>query len=560
MKNIILVFCVLVLAGCASSTGQVEVFSVNEQNKLDSPLALASVLNNDNKVIQKTSNVNALSGEDTFSIYMTDSYFRYLPDIGGVNEVIIVIEFTEAVTGSDKDTVTKILGPYDSVADATKAPFLHKLIYGPKRMESDILSISIKIFEYDLEENKSAGTILDLIATSGEALSLANPVTIAEIKTVKEIAKAIVNTNDNDLVFQIDMDFVAGNSLYNSLANRQVNVLPLKAGELVMIKQEVCGIGRCYNYFSNGEVIHKNPIGYLADGLMLLPTALVRGFADTPSYGALSDIDSKGLGVIDAGLVANQDSVDKKIPYKEKTWLRLSILKGGDPSLWAARKALYPSEEKLNKLLKSSSEIDISSIVALGNSLQKTRKEIAKIALGALTISSKDSLNGNQLVLKDATEATLCLKVPSNIKLDATPKYDTGNPLAIGSPKHQQCYTLQSSATTNKFVVGNKYFQINYEENDKPYSLFIPVKTVEAVEVKSEATCKIDDAIAIKLTFDLNHTDSLLGVKVNGNFASASINNKTISINLDSANDLVSVKTVFNSMNVPVTVPKEKCV
>jgi hypothetical protein len=560
MKLTTLLFCIIILTGCSASTGQVEIFSVNNKNKLDTPLENASILSNHQDVIQKTSDANALHGEDTFSIYMTDSYFRYLPDLGGVNEVIIVVEFTEAVTGTDKDTITKILGPYDSVADATKAPFFHKLIYGPKRMESDILSMSLKIFEYDLEENKSSGTILDLISTSAEALSLANPVTIAEIKTVKEIAKAIINTNDNDLVFQIDMDLVAGNSRYNSAANKQVNVLPLKAGELVMIKQEVCGIGRCYNYFSNNEYIHKNPVGYIADGLMLLPTAIVRGFADTPSSDALSDIDTTKMEIIDAGIEHTTYWSDVPTAFKEKTWLRLSILKGGDPSLWAARKALYPSEEDLNDLLKSSGDIDVSAIEALGRSLQETKDKIAKIKEGALGLSSANTLNGTQFVLKDTTSATLCLKVPNNIKLmPLSQKYDTGIPTADGSPKNQQCYTLKSSDASNKFVLGTNHFQVNYKEAQKLASLIIPVQTVDSIIISNETACKLDDEGATKLTFDVNHTDSILGLYVNGSIKTPSINTNKVTTSLSAASDSVSVKTIFKSIKISVPTPSNDC-
>lgn len=40
------------------------------------------------------------SGGDVFAVYLTDAYFKYLKDFGGVNEVLIVAEFTEV--GNDE--------------------------------------------------------------------------------------------------------------------------------------------------------------------------------------------------------------------------------------------------------------------------------------------------------------------------------------------------------------------------------------------------------------------------------------------------------------------------
>ncbi|MFC6574730.1 hypothetical protein ACFQDJ_28330 [Pseudomonas brassicacearum] len=72
------------------------------------------------------------NGGDVFAVYLTDAYFKYLKDLGGVNEVVIVAEFTEVGGENKSETVTKVLGPYLGVADNAKPNLLNKLLYGPK--------------------------------------------------------------------------------------------------------------------------------------------------------------------------------------------------------------------------------------------------------------------------------------------------------------------------------------------------------------------------------------------------------------------------------------------
>lgn len=154
------------LAGCASPAGTTHVYRA-DGGKITSPLISADVLGRDSGSIFQTDKKSMAAGNDVFSIYLTDSYFRYLSDWGGINEVVIVVEFTEVVNGDDDDRVVKVLGPYQNVADATRSPFMNKLIYGPKRMESDVLSMRLRIYEYDNEENEKNSALLNLIATSG---------------------------------------------------------------------------------------------------------------------------------------------------------------------------------------------------------------------------------------------------------------------------------------------------------------------------------------------------------------------------------------------------------
>ncbi|MBB1335854.1 hypothetical protein H5200_18220 [Pseudoalteromonas sp. SG43-7] len=486
MKLLLFIVLCSLLCACTASTGDISIYSVGSDKNLTSPLVTAKELYSADGMIYKTDEAHALSGDDTFSIYLTDTYLRYLPDIGGDNEVLIVAEFEEVVTGTSSDTITKILGPYDSIADATKAPFFHKALYGPKRMESDLLSLKLKIYEYDLDENDKAGSIIDFIAAAGEALSLSNPVTTEEIKVAKEIAKSVTGTNDNDLVFQLDLDFVAGNSLYRHSGNNNVNVLPLKAGEIVLIKKEVCAIGRCYDYFSKEEGI-RNPVGYATDILLSPITAMTIGLTDTPAGSSLSDVEPQTLEVRSEGLVHKSKSDEKsdgsteKVNYfTDKTWLRLSILKGGDPELWEKRKLLYPIEAEINGLLKSSTGIKSDNLTAPIASLNKAQKQLAAMKQNGIKLVSNNSSNNTQYILKGSTSGAICLDIPTRFKLtQALPLFDGSPQQKLPSYNKYRCYKLMPSVKAQPFKKGTLYFQINYTDNDVLKS---HIATVEVVD------------------------------------------------------------------------------
>lgn len=474
------------LSGCTSSTGEVSIYSVNSDRNLTSPLVTASELYGADGMIYKTDETHALNGDDTFAIYLTDTYLRYLPDIGGDNEVLIVAEFEEVVTGTSSDTITKILGPYDSIADATKAPFFHKALYGPKRMESDLLSLKLKIYEYDLDENDKVGSIIDFIAAAGEALSLSNPVTTQEIKVAKEVAKSVAGTNDNDLVFQLDLDFVAGNSLYKHESNSSINVLPLKAGEIVLIKKEMCAIGRCYDYFSKEEGI-RNPVGYATDILLSPITAMTIGLTDTPSGSSLSDVEPQTLEVRSEGVVHKSKSDEKpdegteKVNYfTDKTWLRLSILKGGDPEQWEKRKLLSPIEKEINELLKSSTGIKSDNLDASIASLNKTKKKLEEMEPSGIKLVSNNSSKNTQYILKGSTSGAICLDIPTGFDLTKTKPVLGDNPQdELQSYSKSKCYKLTPPVGIPSFKNGTLYFQINYTENNVLKS---HIATVEVVD------------------------------------------------------------------------------
>lgn len=102
-----------------------------------------------------------------------------------------------------------MLGPYLGVADGANPPILNKLLYGPKKLDSDHLSMKLTVLEYDQGENEDTAAFLDFIGSASKTLSLANPVTAAEQVFAKEVAKSLLALNKDDVVMQIDMDMVA---------------------------------------------------------------------------------------------------------------------------------------------------------------------------------------------------------------------------------------------------------------------------------------------------------------------------------------------------------------
>lgn len=481
MKIFLIITLYFLLSSCTSSTGDVSIYSVSEDKGLTSPLINASKLSSDPDIIYKTNETHALEGNDTFAIYLTDTYLRYLPDIGGTNEVLIVAEFEEVVSGTSNDTITKILGPFESIADATRAPFFNKALYGPKRMESDILSVKLKVYEYDLDENAKVGSIIDFISMAGEALSLSNPITTQEIKVAKEVAKSVSEMNDNDLVFQFDLDFVAGDSHYSATQN--VNILPLKAGEIVFIKKEVCSVARCYGYFNKGEGI-RNPVGYAADILLSPITAITIGLTDTPAGSSLSVIKPEELKVKKKGVV-NKIQPDNFEEYIDKTWLRLSIVKGGDPKLWEKRKLLYPVENKINELLTSPNGIQSQNLQdGAMTALSEAITQLHEIEKDNIKLVSNNSLNNVQYILAGSTSSVICLDIPVRFELTSNlPLLNQSQQSLFPSHNKYKCYTLVPSDGEKEFKKGTLYFQINYTYNNVLKSHIATVEVVDKLPI-----------------------------------------------------------------------------
>lgn len=540
------------LVSCASNTGETSIYSVNPSKKLTTPLVPASKLHTSDDIIHKTNDQTSANGDDTFAIFMTDSYLKYLPDLGGVNEVIIVVEFVEVLNGDASDKVTKILGPYESVADGTRAPFFHKALYGPKRMESDLLSMTIKIYEYDLEENSKVGSLIDFIGSAGQTLSVSNPITIQEIKVATELAKTVANTNENDLVLQVDLDFVAGNSLYDHKGNANVSVLPLKAGELVVMKREACGLGKCFNYFNQDENILLNPVGYLADSVLFPVTAITRGLTDSPNSSALTAIEKEKFKIDDSGLTYSQDYEKGKNndykPFSDKTWLRLSIVKGGDPSLWEKRKLLYPLEAEITKLLKNPNTLNNKALSNSISALNGTYKASIEKTKNSVRLISKNALKNTHYIELNAASSNLCLEFPKKATLIPPAIFNIGVVNSLASPTNHKCFTLTPLTGSNFSSKDDGVFLVNYQIGSQFMWHISEVKIIDQYTVTKATACKLPSD-EIQISFNVNNIEGILRIVVN-NVSTVPLFDGAQVKHTIKVNDDVSLKTVFGKVDV----------
>lgn len=338
------------------------------------------IFSNDKKGTIRKPDSNGHGG-DVFAVYLTDAYFKYLRDVGGVNEVIIVVEFTE-VGGEDKSaTVTKVLGPYLGVADNSRPPLLSKLLYGPKKLESDHLSMKLTVLEYDQGENEDTAAFLDFIGSASKTLSLANPITAAEQVFAKEVAKSLLALNKDDVVMQIDMDMVAGPD--DGAGEGNGSVLMLQPGNYVLINQERCSPTNCYFYVTD-RGNKENPLAWLGDTLMLVPTAMRRGWSDTPDRASLGEIKPGDIDYLHHSL---RNSGNNE-PFTDKTWLSLAIRRGGDDVLWGRRRALIEAEKAIQYINKQ----ETSAM------LKNANYERARTALDAAQLAEQESQSGISFV------------------------------------------------------------------------------------------------------------------------------------------------------------------
>lgn len=356
----VLMACVL-LASCISvPTGTTKIYRKANAEKAATPPAVQTGQAANTLVFDKTLFRNSIdpkltirksgadkTGADVFAIYLSDGYFKYLKDMGGVNEVVVVAELTETSAGTESDTVYRVLGPYFGVADKAGAPFLNKLLYGPKTLDSDHLNMKLTVLEYDQGENENSAAFLDFIQSVTQTLSLANPVTVSEQAFATEIAKSLLSLNKDDVVMTIDINFTGNAGELESMAYNG-SYIPLNVGDYVLINKEHCAPANCYFQMTDrGRT--WNPFAWIGDIVMLVPTAMRRGWTDTPDGPALEDIDIGKLGYANHTLTVSGSDAG---PFTDKTWLALSIVKGGDASLWEKRKLLTQAEIAIQNMIK----------------------------------------------------------------------------------------------------------------------------------------------------------------------------------------------------------------
>ncbi|WP_085609127.1 MULTISPECIES: hypothetical protein [unclassified Pseudomonas] len=443
------------MTGCAVPTGTAHLYrekgGANSSNGESRELTSIYDTTEHDPAIRKAAN-GSLGQDDVFAIYLTDGYFKYLRDFDGVNEVVIVAEFTEVNAGTKDDTVSKVLGPYLGVADQSGTPFLSKLLYGPKKLDSDHINVRLTILEYDQGENENSAAFLDFITSASQTLSLENPVTAAEIKFAKEVAKSLLSLNKDDVVMQIDFDLVGD----TGQIGQQGSYIALSPGNYVLINQERCSLGNCFGYLTHGGTT-ANPVTWLGDAALLIPVALRRGLTDTPDGKALSPIDLSKIRHLNQKVV---DTSAGSNVFTDKTWLSFTVVKGGDATLWEKRRLLGTAEEAIQNLSKKGalSGLRTSDYQLAEDALNAAR---AKDLQSQQVLSFVSPVNERGEFAPSLTAAEYCLNHPAtvtSINAQFYRKRAAGVPQVLGeseikkndgkSTPNNTCFTVGSGART----------------------------------------------------------------------------------------------------------------
>lgn len=461
------------LQGCAGPTGSATLYT-EKDGKLESAFPAQSAFKLADAITKSISDVD-MQGKDVYGIFLSDGYFKYLPDIGGVNEVVVVAEFTEVSSGTKGDTVTTVLGPFDGVSDRSKTPIFNKLLYGPKKLESDQVSVSLTVLEYDQGENEDAAAFLDFIASASQAFSLVNPVTATERAFTREIAKSLLALNKDDVVLRVSFDLVGNSGHLEKFQTSNGSFIPLMPGNYVLVNQEGCAMTTCFGYLTK-EGESRNPVAYLGDAALSLPVALRRGLTDAPDANALKDTDAKKMAMKNQGLF-NSTGTEK---FTDKTWLTLSVVQGGDPSLWDKRKLLLSAEEAVQRIGKSAgSSIQTNNDyqVAL-QSLQAAKKQ-EQAAQGKMQLVTEPDQQGNYAFASSTQE--ICLFHPRTIntgKLRAhfyrlsntlPPELIDETDIALNTEKstpNNTCFTAKAAA----MALGNYQIELVYSIGTQSHS------------------------------------------------------------------------------------------
>ncbi|WP_175650028.1 hypothetical protein [Pseudomonas sp. Marseille-P9899] len=394
----------LLVQGCTGPSGSASLFKAGSDGVLGSVFVGSDMQD----AVKKTNPDVDMQGEDVYQIFLSDGYFKYLPDFGGVNEVVIIAEFTEVSSGTKGDTVTTVLGPFEGVADKSKAPAFSKLLYGPKKMESDQVSVTISVIEYDQGENEDAAAFLDFIASASQVFSFINPVTATERAFTKEIAKNLLALNKDEVVLRVSFDLVADSGHLKQYSNVNGALIPLAPGNYVLVNQEGCAVTSCFGYLSEDQ--RGNPVALLGDAVLAIPVALRQGLTDTPDGISRKDIAPSEMRLADQRLTNVKDGTR----FSDKTWLTLSVVKGGDPSLWAKRKLLLSAEEAVQRIGKSAgNRIQTSNDYDAALEALKAARQQEQADKGTLKLATALDKNGNYTFSNAARE--ICLFHPVTV-------------------------------------------------------------------------------------------------------------------------------------------------
>lgn len=471
---------------------------------------------------------------DAFTIHFDTAYFRYLPDMLGVNEAVVVFTFTEGPPSKDENTLVKILGPMKQLADGSYANQFSRISYGPKLLEGDSLSIKIQIFEMDTEEANDAGAAIDFIGSAAEAFSLADPVTAGQIKLAKEIGKTLVALNQNDLVFETTFDLLPYDEKVWKATRGRANSdqatasLPLRVGTFGLIKQEqethVTSFFPLTRKAWSGDwsflaSVFSSPFSLAGDALLLPITATTRTFGDVPDHASMRPIsNTKKSGYLnEAGraivmhpptrklmwgpLVSSIDGQQAALtdtenfePYQSKTWITFSIEQGRDPALWQVRKLMSESEKKLLDMLQEKSLKDIldsSKVLDAIKDLQKVvekqeelkaQREFALLKPSKGHVFSGASVDVTIRKNENTTISKIKLVPPSGVNLHNAAAEAT--PSKLGTIEFGHTFT---PGAANTVPAGEYTILVTYKVDEKVETTKIPLVVVTKPTVQKTA-------------------------------------------------------------------------
>ncbi len=317
--------------------------------------------------------------DEVFTVVLQNAYFKYLPDILSSSEVMVIFEFHEGPIGRAKPFtgLVKIVGPLPGVPDGGMSPAIGPIVYGPKKLENDQLMIRMTILELDSMERTDRADIIKLIGGVGSTLSLANPVTVAEIEVAQQIATTLNDLDQNDSVATFEV----------YLAPRDNGVaypasIPFKPGEYAWIQREAHRPLQRF-FHLNQTLWWDEPIpnaweelgGNVLAEVVALPLDLIslpfvafsRLFLDVPDGSSLRPLrthDETDTATDDGRLLAYHRGGAKLITssepgatraisdYEAKTWLTFAIQTGQNEADWKLRKALMEADRALYETLK----------------------------------------------------------------------------------------------------------------------------------------------------------------------------------------------------------------
>lgn len=301
---------------------------------------------------------------DTFFLVFDNAFFKYLPDLGTANEVVVVFRFREGPADAESTELVKILGPMTGIADESFASQISRITYGPKHLESDVLHVEIEVYEYDSAEAEETSGFISFVGDLVSRFSLGNPVTAGQIQLAKTVAETLAKSDRNDRVLQFGLDFVPQHeSMGTEVAASKV---PLRAGTWGILKQEKLTPTGSYFYYcyrlvdsgvSLGTIV-SFPFAAIGDVFLLPAVVFTRVFGDVPDHASMGAVAAGEKGLSDGGRLLKLDAASRTLvfeggaAYTDKTWVVFTISKGGDATLWERRKKLGATAAEIERYMK----------------------------------------------------------------------------------------------------------------------------------------------------------------------------------------------------------------